>query len=326
MPSANPVSPSIGRRYTMRVTRVMTLLRERGGSISKLARNPIGTFLLSLSSMALLWSSSARAQDNYEIQVYPSETMAPKTLLTELHSNYTAQGTTTTQFGMFPTQGQEHETLELTEGINDWSEIGFYFFTAEQNGHGVQWVGDHIRPRVRIPARWHWPVGVSLSTEFGYARPEYSNPTWSWQIMPIVDQTIGRWYWSVNTTMVYDVHVVPAPAGYTPVQEQDYYINVAPKGLTFGPAATLTYAPSKLFNFGLEYYSYYGQFGKFVNWQNQQQQFFPVVNLFVSPKWEINIGVGIGATAGTDHLIVKGIIGRYFDWSHHHAGGSESTQ
>ena len=127
--------------------------------------------LFSLICIALLYPGNARAQDNYEIQVYPSETMAPKTLLVELHSNFTVEGSTTTEFGMLPTQHQEHETIELTEGINDWSEIGFYIFTAEQSGHGVQWVGDHIRPRVRIPPRWHWPVGVSLSTEFGYARP-----------------------------------------------------------------------------------------------------------------------------------------------------------
>src|SRR5580704_4419198 len=101
-----------------------------------------------------LFAVQARAQDNYEIQVYPSETMAPKTLLIELHSNFTVDGTTTTQFGMLPTQHQEHETIELTEGINDWSEVGFYIFTAEQSGHGVQWVGDHIRPRVRVPPRW----------------------------------------------------------------------------------------------------------------------------------------------------------------------------
>jgi hypothetical protein len=38
------------------------------------------------------------------------------------------------------------------------------------------------------------------------------------------------------------------------------------------------------------------------------------VDLTVSPKWEINFGVGIGPTAATDHWIVKGIIGRRFDW------------
>jgi hypothetical protein len=284
------------------------------------------TLLFFVLFLIALWPFNARAQDNYEIQVYASETMAPKTLLVELHSNYTAQGTSTTQFGMLPTQGQEHETVELTEGINDWSEVGFYIFTAEQSSYGVQWVGDHIRPRVRIPPKWHWPVGVSLSSEFGYARPEYANPTWSLQIMPIVDKNMGRWYWSINGTMVLDLHVVPLPPGTAGAALESYYKNVAPRGLTFGPAATLTYAPSKYFNFGLEYYGYYGQFGQFVTWPNQGQQFFPVVNLFVSPKWEINAGVGIGATAGTDHLIVKCIIGRYFGWSHRKAGGSESTQ
>jgi hypothetical protein len=264
--------------------------------------------------LAFASSPCLRAQDNYEIQVYPSETIAPKTLLTELHSNYTVNGSTATQFGMQPTQGQEHETLELTQGITDWSEVGFYIFTAEKNGTGVQWVGDHIRPRVRVPESWHWPVGVSVSNEFGYARAAYSNPTWSWQIMPIVDQTIGKWYWSVNATMVWDLHPVPPPRGSTPQMIQNYYRNVAPKGVTFGPAATLMFQPSKYYNVGVEYYSYYGEIGNFVSLHNQQQQFFPAINLFVSPNWEINIGAGWGATASTDHLIVKGVLGHYFNW------------
>lgn len=267
--------------------------------------------LLALSSLG-----TAKAQDNYEIQVYPSETIAPKTLLMELHSNNALEGSTTTQYGMLPTQHQEHETLELTEGITKWSEVGFYVFTAEGNGNGPQWVGDHIRPRVRAPESWHLPVGLSVSNEIGYARPAYSNPTWSWQIMPIIDQTVGKWYWSVNTTMQWDIHSVPAPPGSTPLQQATYYRDVAPRGVTFGPAATVTFQPSKYYNFGIEYYGYYGEFGNFVSLHNQQQDFFPVVNLFVSPKWEINVGAGWGATAGTDHLIVKLVLGRYFEWSH----------
>jgi hypothetical protein len=259
-------------------------------------------------------SGSLRAQDNYEIQVYPSETLAPGTLLTELHSNYTVEGSTTTQYGMRPTQGQEHETVELTEGITNWSEVGFYIFTEEGNGNGVQWVGDHIRPRVRIPPSWHWPVGVSLSNEIGYARVAYANPTWTWQIMPIVDKAAGKWYWSVNTTMNWGIHPTSLPPGSSQAEIQYYYRNVSPHGVTFGPAATLTYQPSPLYNFGIEYYGYWGEFGHFVSLHNQQQQFFPVVNLFVSPKWEINFGAGWGATASTDHLIVKAIVGRYFNW------------
>jgi hypothetical protein len=255
-----------------------------------------------------------QAQDNYEIQVYPSETLAPKTLLTELHSNYTVEGSTTTQNGMLPTQGQVHETIELTQGITSWSEVGFYIFTEAGNGNGWQWVGDHIRPRVRAPVSWGLPVGLGLSNEIGYARAAYANPTWSWQIMPIVDKSIGKWYWSVNATMDWGIHPVSLPPGSSPEQVQFYYRNVSPHGLTFGPAATLTYQPNKYYNIGLEYYSSYGEFGHFVPLHYQQQQFFPVVNLFVSPKWEINIGAGFGATASTDHFIVKGILGRYFDW------------
>jgi hypothetical protein len=50
---------------------------------------------------------------------------------------------------------------------------------------------------------------------------------------------------------------------------------------------------------------------------NQQQQLFVVTDLNVSPVWEINFGIGIGATASTDHLIFKMILGRRFDWGRH---------
>ena len=142
--------------------------------------------------------------------------------------------------------------------------------------------------------------------------------------MPIVDQTVGKWYWSVNTSMDWGIHPTSLPPGSTPSQIQHYDRAVSPRGMTFGPAATLTYQPSRLYNFGIEYYGYWGEFGHFVSLHNQQQQFFPVVNLFVSPKWEINFGAGWGATASTDHLIVKLVLGRYFNWGDmikkHHNG------
>jgi len=99
--------------------------------------------------------SSARAQSNYEIQVYGSETVAPRTTMLELHSNFTADGERNVVDGMQPTHHAEHETIEITQGINNWSEVGFYIFTSSRSGQGVQWVGDHIRPRVRAPESWH---------------------------------------------------------------------------------------------------------------------------------------------------------------------------
>jgi hypothetical protein len=239
----------------------------------------------------------ACAQGNYEIQVYGAATVEPKSTMVELHSNYTLDGQKYVIDGVYPTNHQEHETLEITQGLTSWSEVGFYVFTSWQNGHGVQWVGDHIRPRVRVPDSWHWPVGVSLSTEIGYQRAVYSPDTWTWEIRPIIDKYLGRWYMAVN-----------------PALERTWHGPGVAQGVGFAPAAKVGYDFTQKISGGIEYYADYGQLGDFYDLHNQQQQIFVVTDLNVSPKWEINIGVGIGPTAATDHWIIKGILGRHFNW------------
>ncbi len=241
--------------------------------------------------------AAAHAQGNYEIQVYGAETVPPKNTMVELHSNYTVDGQHYTVNGVYPTNHQEHETLEITQGINDWSEVGFYIFTSEQAGHSVQWVGDHIRPRVRVPDRWHWPVGVSLSTEIGYQRAVYSPDTWTWEIRPIVDKAIGRWYVAFN-----------------PALERTWHGPDVNQGFAFAPGLKVSYDFTRKVSAGVEYYADYGRLFNFDGLHEQQQQIFVVSDLNVSPKWEINVGVGLGPTSATDHLLVKGILGRRFSW------------
>src|ERR1700728_1664676 len=156
------------------------------------------TFLLATLSLA---ATLARAQDNYEIQVYGSDLVDPGRTMVELHSNFTIDGSKTVVDGVYPTNHAEHETVEITHGFNDWCECGFYIFTSITEGQSWQWVGDHIRPRVAVSKKWHWPIGVSLSNEIGYQRRQYSLDTWTWEIRPIVDQKVGRWYWALNPTV-----------------------------------------------------------------------------------------------------------------------------
>ena len=256
----------------------------------------------------------ARAQNNYEIQVYGADTIAPRSTMVELHSNYTAQGakasphSTLGADALYPTDHAEHETVEITTGINDWSEVGFYIFTAERSGQGAQWVGDHIRPRVRVPDRWHWPVGASLSMEFGYQRRVFSSDTWTLELRPILDKQLGRWYLATNLAV-----------------DRSFHGDSVPLGVTFAPAGKVGYDFSRVVSAGLEYYADYGNITAPDTLHNQQQQVFAVTDLNVSPEWEINFGVGIGPTAGTDHLIIKGILGRHFNWGHQpRAGASDS--
>lgn len=237
------------------------------------------------------------AQDNYEIQVYGADTVEPGTTMVELHSNFTAEGSRDVVNGVSPTNRAIHETVEITQGWNDWFETGFYIFTSLRSGDGWDWVGDHIRPRFRIPESWHWPVGVSLSNEIGYQRAKFSEDTWTWEMRPIIDKKIGRWYLSFNPTLDRSLHGLNQNLGFE-----------------FSPNAKVSYDFSKVVSGGLEYYGSVGPITGFDLLADQQQQFFPSVDLNIAPQWELNFGVGWGVTRSTDHLILKGIIGRRFSW------------
>jgi len=128
---------------------------------------------------SLLFFNIAGAQDNYEIQVYSSPTQTKGSTMFELHSNFTFNGEKNVIDGVRPSNHALHETLEITQGITNNFEIDFYFFTNYTNGYGYRYVGSHIRPRVSVPEKWNWPVGVSLSTEIGFQSSEYSWETWS---------------------------------------------------------------------------------------------------------------------------------------------------
>ena len=137
----------------------------------------------------LLGPVTSRAQGNYEIQVYGSDLVDPGHTMVELHSNFTFQGSKAPVDGLYPTNHQLHETIEITHGFSDWFETGFYIFTSAQNGLGWDWVGDHIRPRFSVPKKWNWPVGLSLSQEIGYQRRQYSADTWTYELRPDHRQT-----------------------------------------------------------------------------------------------------------------------------------------
>lgn len=253
--------------------------------------------LLGFLAVTLSLGAAAKAQDNYEIQVYGYDQVEPGKTMVELHSNFTIDGSKTVQNGVLPSNHAEHETIEITHGFTDWFETGFYIFTYERSGFGVQWVGDHIRPRVRIPPKWKWPVGLSLSNEIGYQRAKFSVDTWTWEMRPIIDKQIGRWYLSFNPTFDKSFHGA---------SEQD--------GFVFSPNVKISYDFTKKITGGIEYYGSVGPATEFLPLSQQQHQIFPTIDLNLSPKWEVNFGLGVGVTKSTDHLIAKMILGYRFDF------------
>jgi hypothetical protein len=252
-----------------------------------------------------VWRRENGIEEHFEIQVYGSATVPPGTTMLELHSNVAAQGTTRTANGIVPSQGAFHETIEITHGWTPWFETGFYLFTSIQPHGGWQWVGNHVRPRVRAPDSWELPVGLGLSTEIGYQQRSFSPDTWSLEIRPIIDKSWGPWYGAFNPVL--DVAIKGEGVG---------------QGPGFSPALKVSYAATPKISPGIEYYGAVGPIGGLDRFRDQQHQIFPVIDLDVGPRWEFNAGVGVGLTPSTDRLLFKLILGYRFDWG---GGASQSS-
>jgi hypothetical protein len=246
----------------------------------------------------LFISLIAHSQDNYEIQVYASPTMAKGNTIFELHSNFTFDGEKNIVDGVRPGYQSLHETLEITHGITGNFEIGFYLFTNYTSPYGYKVIGTHIRPRISVPEKWKWPVGVSLSTEFGFQQPEYSSDTWSIEIRPIIDKQFKKFYIAFNP--VFDVGLKGISKDHTPA---------------FEPNVKTSYTFNKV-ALGLEYYGDMGQLNRIPGLSEQTHTLFVVADLYINPKWEVNIGPGFGLTKTTDGFIFKLLVGRRISWKH----------
>jgi hypothetical protein len=114
-------------------------------------------------------------------------------------------------------------------------------------------------------------------------------------IRPIIDKQMGRWYTAFN-----------------PVFDRSFHGPGVRDGMVFSPNVKVGYDFTKKVQAGFEYYGVVGPLSGFFPIGQQQQQFFPDFDLNLSPDWEFNFGVGVGATHGTDHLILKMILGYRF--------------
>ena len=250
--------------------------------------------------LAAMLPSTAVAQQNYEIQVYPAETAEKGKTLFELHSNFTGAGQKLLVGSLLPTDHALHETLEITHGFSDIFELGFYVFTSASAGEGWQFVGSHLRPRIRAPASWKWPVGVSLSTEFGPTLRKYDESEFGVELRPIVDQTVGKLYWALNPTIGWSMKGPEAGKGI--------------RGMSFEPNVKLGWQFSKQVQVGVEYYGTTGSLTRMAPSSEQRHMLYPSIDLFLDPEWEVNAGVGFLVSGSGDHNIVKVILGHRFPW------------
>ncbi len=250
-----------------------------------------------LFSLLICFSFVAYSQENYEIQVYGAQTQQKNSTIFELHSNYTFDGERGIIKDVRPSYHALHETIEITHGITDNFELGFYVFMNYLPDYGFQVIGTHIRPRIMAPAKWNLPVGLSLSAEIGYQKATYSSQTWSVELRPIIDKQWNKLYISLNPTLG--------------IQLKGIEKQVAPG---FTPNIKVGYAFFKNISLGAEYYGDLGPLNAFEKGPQQSNALFAVLDLLNNNKWELNTGAGFGLTPATDGFVFKILLGRRIKW------------
>ena len=140
--------------------------------------------------------------------------------MVELHSNFTASGTKTIMDGVLPTNHAEHETAR----DHAWLQRVVRVRLLPVHQHPGRWrldVGGHAYPPSHCRSRkLRIAVGLSISNEIGYQRPNFSGDTWTWEIRPIVDKKIGKNYLAFNPTFDKSFHGPEAHRGSSSRQLQ----------------------------------------------------------------------------------------------------------
>jgi hypothetical protein len=247
-------------------------------------------------ALLLCAAAPGHAQDMFEIQVYPYDTVEPGVTMFEFHSNFTPSGSKGIEDGVYGNHHQFHETLEITHGWTKHFETGFYIETAPYvPGLGAKFTGIHIRPRFSF-AEWpQFPFHVSLSFEYAFNRPEFDPNAQTLEIRPIFEREQGRLYLSINPDL--SVATKGPDAGSAP---------------SFEPNMKVGWDFTKVVQAGIEYYSETGSVKHFDPLSDEHHIIFGAADLNVSPDWELNFGVGHGLTHTSEHWILKAIVGYRF--------------
>lgn len=182
--------------------------------------------------------------------------------------------------------------MEITHGFGENFELGLYVFTTLTPYGRYEYLGSHIRPRITVPKSWNWKVGASLSAEFGFFRPgSFERFEWEGEIRPVFDKSIHNWYFSLNPNM-------------------DFMLTGPNKHFGFGPQFKTVYTIQDKVGVGLEYYTSLGTFRRIHSFNEEEHLLGPVIDLYLSPKWEVNSGFLFGLTPNSNHEILKLLIGR----------------
>jgi hypothetical protein len=228
-----------------------------------------------------------------EIQVYDAEIAEPGVFNLMIHTNYIPIGRKTPDFpGAIIADHSVNGAAEWAYGVTDWFEQGVYLpvWSPHSQDRGWSINGFKLRELFVRPHAAEHKFFYGVNFEFSFNRLYWEPKRITSEVRPIVGTHLGKVDFIFN-----------------PIVDTDYTGGF--KNLEFVPATRLAYNLNSKWAMSVEEYS---DFGPLKNFLPVSDQFHQVWGVFDHQGKSVNIeaGVGVGVTGGSDRLTFKLMVSR----------------
>ena len=252
----------------------------------------MSTVILHSAVVLILIGTPAFAQTD-EIQVYDAEIAERGVFNLMIHTNFTPIGRKTADFaGAIVSNNSVNGTSEWAYGVTDWFEQGLYLpvYSFSSENHGATLNGFKIRELFVRPHAAEHRFFYGVNFEFSVNKLYWESRRITSEIRPIIGTHLGRW-----------------DLVYNPILDTDYTGGLG--NLQFNPGGRVAYNVNKVWAVAAEEYSGFGSLNGFLPAHDQFHEVWAAFDHKGSVV-DIEAGVGVGVTAGSDRLTLKLMVSR----------------
>lgn len=228
-----------------------------------------------------------------EIQVYDAQIAEKGVFNLMIHTNYTPIGRKSADFpgGIIP-NNSVNGTSEWAYGVADWFEQGLYMpvYSFYSKGRGATLNGFKIRELFVRPHAAEHKFFYGVNFEFSVNALYWEPRRISSEVRPIVGTHLHKW-----------------DLIYNPIVDTDYRGGLG--GLEFVPAGRVAYNVNDKWAVAAEEYADMGPLSGFVPLHDQFHEVWAVMD-HKGKYVDVETGVGVGVTSGSDRLTFKLMLSR----------------
>jgi hypothetical protein len=229
-----------------------------------------------------------------EIQVYDAEIADQGVFNLMVHTNFTPIGQKTPAFpGAIIANNSVNGAAEWAYGVRPWFEQGLYLpvYSLYSTGQGATINGFKIRELFVRPHAHEHKFFYGMNFEFSVNRHYWESRTITSEMRPIIGAHLNRW-----------------DLIYNPIMDTDYTGGLG--GLQFNPAGRVAYNVNDKWAVAFEEYAGFGTFNQIQPLHDQFHEVWAVMDHASNKFIDIEAGVGMGLTTGSDRLTFKLMLSR----------------